>query len=207
MPEFLELMPPREALVTLIEHLVFRPIPEEIPTEDALDRVTYQPVLAEHPLPSFPRSTVDGYAVRAADTHGASDSLPAYLSLAGEVPMGAEPGFTLSPGKCGLIYTGGMLPSEADAVVMVEHTQSAAEGEVEVLRAVAVGENVLKVGEDVSAARICARRRLAAPWRWESPVWRWHANPGLGFSPVAMRSYRLIRSHYQDRCVTSILTH
>jgi molybdopterin molybdotransferase len=154
MPEFLELMPPREALVTLIEHLVFRPIPEEIPTEDALDRVTYQPVLAEHPLPSFPRSTVDGYAVRAADTHGASDSLPAYLSLAGEVPMGAEPGFTLSPGKCGLIYTGGMLPSEADAVVMVEHTQSAAEGEVEVLRAVAVGENVLKVGEDVSAGEV-----------------------------------------------------
>lgn len=117
---------------------------------DALGRVTAEAVVAPYPLPSFPRTTVDGYAVRAVDTHGASDSLPAYLDLAGEVPMGDKPNFTLQSGQCALIHTGGMLPEGADAVVMVEHTQIAREGEVEVLRAVGVGENVLQTGEDVS---------------------------------------------------------
>lgn len=92
---------------------------------------------------------MDGYAVRAADTYGASESLPAYLDLAAEVPMGASPDFRLTPAQGALIHTGGMLPEGADAVVMVEDTQSARAGEVEILRAVAVGENVIKVGEDV----------------------------------------------------------
>jgi molybdopterin molybdotransferase len=93
---------------------------------------------------------VDGYAVRAADTYGAGEALPAYLSLAGEVPMGAAADCTLAPTSCALIHTGGMLPEGADAVVMVEHTQLARPGEVEVLRAAAMGENVLLVGEDVA---------------------------------------------------------
>ncbi|OGO31100.1 MAG: molybdopterin molybdenumtransferase MoeA [Chloroflexi bacterium RBG_16_54_18] len=149
MPEFLELLPPPEALAQLLEHLPVHPEPEEIDTVQALGRVTAAPVTAPHPLPSFPRTTVDGYAVRAGDTFGASDSLPAYLQLIGEIPMGAVPGFSLAPAQCALIHTGGMLPDEADSVVMVEHTQSARPGEVEVLRAVASGENVLKIGEDV----------------------------------------------------------
>ncbi len=149
MPEFLELLPPPEALSQLLAYLPIHPEPEEIDTEQALGRVTVEPVIAPHPLPSFPRTTVDGYAVRAGDTFGASDSLPAYLQLIGEIPMGGVPGFSLAAAQCALIHTGGMLPEGADAVVMVEHTQSARPGEVEVLRAVAAGENVLKVGEDV----------------------------------------------------------
>ena len=124
--------------------------PEEVQAEDALGRVTAEDVVAPHPLPSFARSTVDGYTVRAADTHGASESLPAYLQIAGEVPMGAAPDFSIAAGQCALIHTGGMLPGGADAVVMVEHTQSVREDEVEVLRAVAAGDNVVKVGEDVA---------------------------------------------------------
>lgn len=150
MPEFLELLPPPEALARLLEHLKAVPWPEEIDTTHALGRVTATSVLAPHPLPAFPRATVDGYAVRAVDTFGANDSLPAYLQVIGEVPMGEAPGIALAPGKCALIHTGGMLPGDSDAVVMVEHTQSARQGEVEVLRAVASGENVLKVGEDVA---------------------------------------------------------
>jgi molybdopterin molybdotransferase len=92
---------------------------------------------------------VDGYAVKAADTFGASATLPAYLSLLGEVRMGTTPQFELTKGGCALIHTGGMLPEGADAVVMVEDTQQARDGEVELLKAVAEGENVLQVGEDV----------------------------------------------------------
>lgn len=151
MPELLELLPPQEALETLLSHLKAAPHSEEIDTRQAVGRVTAVPVIAPHPLPSFPRSTVDGYAIIAADTYGAGEALPAYLNVAAEVPMGAEAGVELTPGNCALIHTGGMLPSGADAVVMVEYTQSAAANEVEILRAVAVGENVLKVGEDVAA--------------------------------------------------------
>ncbi len=150
MPEFLHLLPPALALERLLEHL---PLPaviaERVEAVDALGRVTAGPVVAIEPLPAFARSTVDGYAVRARDTHGASDSLPAYLALAGEVPMGAAPVFTLWPGQAGMIHTGGMLPAGADAVVMLEWTQASRPEEIEVLRAVAEGENVIRAGEDV----------------------------------------------------------
>jgi molybdopterin molybdotransferase len=151
MPEFLELLPPDDALRRLLDKAPLKMGDEEVKTASALRRVTAVPIRAPYPLPSFPRSTHDGYAVRAADTFGASESLPAYLKVVGEVPMGAAPGFTLSAGECALIHTGGMLPPGADAVVMVENTQSVKTGEVEILRDLAVGENVIKVGEDVLA--------------------------------------------------------
>jgi molybdopterin molybdotransferase len=150
MPEFLELLPPPDALSVLLENLPAIPTPEEVETSQALGRVTTRSQTAPHPLPTFARTTVDGYAVRAADTFGASESLPAYLNITGEVPMGAVANFSLLPAQCALIHTGGMLPAGADAVVMVEHTQNVRAGEVEILRAAAVGENVIKIGEDVT---------------------------------------------------------
>ncbi|MGD9093667.1 MAG: molybdopterin-binding protein [Anaerolineales bacterium] len=151
MPEFLELLPPPEALNLFLNHLSPEVKAEEISTADGLDRLIYSPVVAPHPLPSFPRSTVDGYALRSVDTHGASDSLPAYLSVVGEVPMGEAVEISIKPTECVLIHTGGMLPQGADAVVMVENTQSVRMGEVEILRPVAMAENVLEVGEDVKS--------------------------------------------------------
>jgi molybdopterin molybdotransferase len=149
MPEFLELIPPPEALARFLDHLHAAPEAEEVSTADGLGRVTFSPVIASHPLPSFPRSTVDGYAVRSTDTHGASESLPAYLTVVGEVPMGRAVDFSIKATECSLIHTGGMLPQGSDAVVMVEYTQSVRQDEVEILRPVAVAENVLAVGEDV----------------------------------------------------------
>ncbi|MEJ2757910.1 MAG: molybdopterin-binding protein [Anaerolineales bacterium] len=154
MPEFLNLKPPQEALETLFTHLSVSERGEAILVEDALGRVVFEPVKAGHPLPSFRRSTVDGFAVLAEDTYGASESLPAYMPLAGEVPMGAAPDFPLEKGTCAVIHTGGMLPEGANAVVMIEYTQQARENEVEILRTVAVGENVLQVGEDVQTGAL-----------------------------------------------------
>ncbi len=149
MPEFLNLLPPVQALDLLLEQLNPQPQIEEIPTAEALNRILAVPVIADAPLPPFARTTVDGYAVRARDTYGASESLPAYLALAGEVLMGAAPDLGLQAAQCALIHTGGMLPGGADAVVMLENTQIARAGEVEILKAVAVGENVIAEGEDV----------------------------------------------------------
>ena len=92
---------------------------------------------------------MDGYAVRARDTFGASESLPAYLEVVGEVPMGQAPDITLATGQAAVAYTGGMLANGADAVVMVENTQEIDATSIEVLRPVAPGENVVQVGEDV----------------------------------------------------------
>lgn len=151
MPEFLHLKPPQEALQVLLEYVAPLGRSERVEAATALGRVLASPVTAPHALPEFPRTTVDGYAVRAADTFGAGESLPAYLSLAGEVPMGAPAEKALQPGECMLIHTGGMLPPGADAVVMLEYTQQSRADEIEVLRAVAVGENVIQVGEDIQA--------------------------------------------------------
>ncbi len=158
MAEFLHLLPPEEALNTWLAAVQHRMPAETIATADAAGRVLADDVRAPHPMPPFDRSAVDGYAVRAADTYGASDTLPAYLEIVGEVPMGASPTFRVESGQAALIHTGGMLPPGADAVVMVEYTQPSRAGEVEVLKAVAVGDNVIAQGEDVAAGAVVLPR-------------------------------------------------
>jgi molybdopterin molybdotransferase len=164
MPEFLTLLPPDDARSLLLSHLPQpRPDSESIGVISSLNRVLAEDILAPRPLPDFQRSTVDGYAVRAGDTHGASDSLPAYLTLIGEVPMGDSPSFEIRQGQCALIHTGGMLPNGADAVVMLEYTQETREvskdltglsSEIEISRAVADGENIIRIGEDVAQGQL-----------------------------------------------------
>lgn len=149
MPELFTVAAPEDALRLLLDHVPPVQAAEVVPTAEALGRVLAQSPTAAAALPSFPRSTMDGYAVRAADTFGATEGLPAYLALIGECPMGAAPALTIGPGQSAVIHTGGMLPDGADAVVMIERTQKATDREIEVLRAVAPGENVLRVGEDV----------------------------------------------------------
>lgn len=149
MPEFLQLIPVEQALQILLSQLEVKIVSERVPSLTSLGRVTTAPINSPLSLPSFPRSTVDGYAVRAADTFGASESLPAYLRVIGEILMGSSSGFDINPGEAGLIHTGGMLPESSNAVVMLEYTQPVGSDTVEILRSVAVGENIIKVGEDV----------------------------------------------------------
>lgn len=155
MPEFLTLLPPDQARDKLLAHLSAPVLdPESIDIVHALGRFTASDIFAPHPLPEFQRATVDGYAVRAKDTFGASDTLPAYLTLIGEAPMGDTPAFEFGEGQCALIHTGGMLPGGADAVVMVEYTQSARTNEIEIFKSVADGENVIGIGEDVARGQL-----------------------------------------------------
>ncbi len=149
MPELFTLVPPDEARATFIDNLPVSVQTESISTYQALGRVTAAPLRSPMALPAFPRSTVDGYAVRAADTLGASESLPAYLSVVGEVPMGQAATVKVDPGQTVIVHTGGMIPSGADAVVMVERTQRLSDQDIEVLRPVADGENIINVGEDI----------------------------------------------------------
>lgn len=152
MPEFLELKTIQEALKLFFDHLPEAATQtEEVRLAAALGRVLAEDIVSREPLPGFTRSTVDGFAVRSRDTHGASETLPMYLPLAGEVPMGKAPGFALQAHQAARIHTGGMLPEGADAVVMLEMCQEVRAGEIEVYRAVAAGENILARGEDIEA--------------------------------------------------------
>jgi molybdopterin molybdotransferase len=154
MPEFFNVLPPDEARRLLFEHLTRPVAAETVPVLEALGRVTAAAVNAPHSLPSFRRSTMDGFAVRAADTFGASDSLPAFLTVVGEIAMGQAANTEIGNAEAVLVHTGGMIPASADAVVQVELTQTMGRVtdypyEIEVFRAMGVGQNVLQVGEDV----------------------------------------------------------
>jgi molybdopterin molybdotransferase len=153
------------AVRTLDEALTgFRPSrrtgAERIGLEEALGRVPAEPITAPHALPGFARATVDGFAVRAADTYGSSEGLPSYLELEGEARMGRPPSIEVRTGTAVAIATGAPLPPGADAVLMVEHTQSAAPELVEVLRPVAPGDGMVRADEDAAPGA-----ELAAPGR------------------------------------------
>jgi molybdopterin molybdotransferase len=137
---------------------------QQVTLVDALRRVPAHDIVAPGPLPGFARSTVDGYAVQAADTYGASEGLPSYLDVVGAVRMGTEPDVTVAAGTAVEIPTGGVLPAGADAVVMVEYTNETMPAVVEVLRAVAPGGGVIGADEDVTtgAVLVSAGRPLRA---------------------------------------------
>jgi molybdopterin molybdotransferase len=169
MNELFTVLPPGEAFALFGRACSPIERTEVVPLDAALGRVTAAAVLAPETLPAFARATMDGYAVRAADTHGASEQSPAYLRLAGDVPTGVVPSAVVGVREAIRIHTGAMLPPGADAVVMVEDTNlhgapGAGPAEVEVLAAAAPGENVLTIGEDVRAGALAvpAGRRLRA---------------------------------------------
>lgn len=154
MPEFFNVLAPDAAFNTLKPMLAFGVGTEVVSASGALGRVTAEDIHSPEDLPAFARSTMDGYSVCSRDTFGASEGLPAYLDVVGEVPMGAESDVRLGVGQAATAYTGGMLAQGADAVVMVERTQKLDETAIEVLRAVAPGENVVQVGEDVKKGEV-----------------------------------------------------
>lgn len=124
---------------------------ESVEIEQSFGRTLAEKVQATEDLPLYPRSTMDGFAVKAADTFGASDSMPCYLEISGEVLMGQAPDFTLSSGTCAKIPTGGLLPTGADSVVMLEHTVDVDGSMIEVVKGVGEGTNLISRGEDISA--------------------------------------------------------
>jgi molybdopterin molybdotransferase len=131
--------------------------PEDIPLASAYGRILAADIRADIDIPGFNRSSVDGYAVRSRDTAGASESLPALLSLTGRVAMG-EAGYRKLPAdSCIYVPTGGAVPEEGDAVVMVEYTESIGQ-DILVKKPVAPGENVVLRGEDFSAGEVVLSR-------------------------------------------------
>ena len=139
-----------EARNIIMQHFTGGQRKVTVPLLKSLGQRLATAAVAPESIPGFDRSTMDGFAVRAKDTYGASEGLPAYLDIDGEVLMGRDAGSELKPGHCRKIPTGGMLPSGANAVVMVEYTEELDYKTMGVTRPVAPGENVVLTGEDVS---------------------------------------------------------
>ena len=148
-PEFFNVRSPRQAFNDLLHHLVPISDIDTLETKDSLGRVIATDITSPEDLPAFPRSSMDGFSVRARDTFGASESLPALFELVGDIPTGKSSDVSIKVGEAAVAYTGGSLADGADAVVMMERTQPADEVSIEVLRPAAPGENVIQVAEDI----------------------------------------------------------
>src|SRR5262245_17244918 len=161
--QFLEVVSAEEARARFARHIDLAPLGgERVPLDAALTRVLAADVIAPIDVPPFDRSNVDGFALRAADTTGASDTAPRRLRLNGEVIVcGHAPGLAVAAGTATTIATGGVIPRGADAVVMIEHTdlvESAAEPAIDLRRAVAPGQFVSYAGSDIARGEMLLRR-------------------------------------------------
>jgi len=131
---------------------------EYVQLNEALFRRLAQDIYSHEDVPSFDRSTMDGYAVLSADTFGASQAIPSMLSLAGEVKMGIKPDFEILKGQCAYIPTGGKLPEGADGVVMVEYATKMDDDTVLIEKACSPGMHVIFKGDDVKKGELIIKK-------------------------------------------------
>jgi len=130
---------------------------ETVSLGESLGRILAHDIFAEEDIPAFDRATVDGYAVISSDTAGAGEAIPVFLKRAGEVSMGESAGFSMHSGECAYVPTGGMIPSGADAVAMIEYCEDSG-GSIAVYEAVASGAGVALAGEDIKKGVLLLRR-------------------------------------------------
>ncbi len=172
---------PEEVLALIKEEFApLNNLEETVALIDAIGRVLSQDIAAEEYVPDFDRSTVDGYAVKASDTFGCTDAIPAILTQVGEVLMGEGADMELSAGDCVAVPTGGAVPKGADAVVMVEYSEDYGDGTIGISKSVAPGGNMIFRGDDVYPGKVILKKgrvltsqdigALAAIGRVEVPV-------------------------------------
>jgi len=149
---------PEEVLALIEECFVPMAQTQTVSLAEAMGRVLAEDVAAEEYVPDFNRSTVDGYAVRARDTFGCSDAIPAILPLAGEIFMGQGAEQALEPETCWAVPTGGAVPVGADSVVMLEYVEDYGDGTIGVAKPAAPGQNMIFRGDDVFPGKVILKK-------------------------------------------------
>lgn len=131
---------------------------EYIHLSDAFDRTIAEDIISDEDVPGFNRSTVDGYAVISSDVFGCSESIPALLNNIGKVSMGQPPDFALSQGQCAYVPTGGQIPDNADAMVMLEYTEKYYDNLIGIIKASSPGQNIIFLGDDVKKKELFLKK-------------------------------------------------
>lgn len=171
---------PEEVYTLIKTEFESAPVKELAPLGAAAGRVLAEDIVATEYVPDFDRSTVDGYAVKASDTFGCTDAIPAILSLKAEVLMGEGADFELKAGECAEVPTGGAMPKGSDSAVMLEYAEDYGDGSIGILKSAAPGENLIFRGDDVCPGKVVLKKgrllssqdigALAAIGRVEVPV-------------------------------------
>ena len=149
---------PEEVLALIETEFETASVSEVVPLNTAMGRILAEDISATEYVPDFDRSTVDGYAVRARDTFGCTDAIPAILPQQGEVLMGEGADFALVPESCVAVPTGGAVPKGADSVVMVEFTEDYGDGSIGISKSVAPGQNMIFRGDDVFPGKVILQK-------------------------------------------------
>jgi molybdopterin molybdotransferase len=156
MKRFFKVQTPEQIYKKMVR---FKPLSsEKVGIKESLHRVLSEDISSSINLPEFPRSTVDGFALKAKDTYGASEKNPAILGLIGEIPMGQVSEMELKDGEAVKVATGGMVPKGADAVEMLEYTEWVDNHTLHAFKPISPLENVIQVGEDVKAGEVVVHR-------------------------------------------------
>ena len=157
--DFFQVISLDEAIARLQKQFADNPLEiETVCLLEAQNRFLAEDLYAAENVPDFNRSTVDGYAVKAADTFGAGEALPSLLTAAGAVRMGQKAEMTLKKGQAVAVPTGGMLPEGADSVVMVEYSEQFDADTIAVYKPVSPGENVIARGDDMRQGDVILKR-------------------------------------------------
>lgn len=131
---------------------------EEVLILKCTDRVLAEDIHSDIDVPEFNRSTVDGYAIRSKDSHGANESIPSLFTILGEVRMGEIPKYKVGPGEAVYVPTGGMIPEGADGMVMIEYTEKLDETNLMVYRSISFNENIIWKGDDIKKGAIALKK-------------------------------------------------
>lgn len=126
---------------------------EEVELVDSVGRIVVEDIVSYENIPSFRRSTVDGYGVRAKNTIGCSDTIPVFLNFLGEVQMGKFSNYVVGDYDAVYVPTGGMVPEGADSVVMIEDTEDF-DTEISVNKPVRPLENIIGIGDDIKSTQV-----------------------------------------------------
>ncbi len=137
---------------------------EDVDISETTGRILAKDIISDTDLPDFMRTTMDGYAISASSSYGATEANPGWLTIKGAIAMGDIPSFRIGPGESARIATGGMLPQGADSVMMIEHTEPVDEHSVEIYKSIAPGQHVIDIGEDFKKGEIllCCGQRIRA---------------------------------------------
>ncbi|NLC73315.1 MAG: molybdopterin molybdenumtransferase MoeA, partial [Ruminococcaceae bacterium] len=155
----LKVITPAQAInIINSEFKAAKSIVEQVELDFAVGRILAEDIISDEYVPDFDRSTVDGYALHAADTFGCSEAVPAILNLHAEVQMGKAADFILPKGSCSPVPTGGAVPKGVDCVLMIEHAEDYKDGTIGATIPMAAGRNMIYRGDDVQPGKIILSR-------------------------------------------------